>query len=262
MGTPAGQKRLDSCFHQNVSKPKPSTFDIENLNHFHKFNFNFSSFRFIYDDRNNLIVVETVDKRFYVATDQNASPLAYFDVNGNVVKQTRRTPFGKVIKDTNPEFFVPIGFHAGLMDPNTHLVYIDGRLYDPSVGQWMTPDWERLATQMELPTDVFTYRFRNNDPINGWRKQIHDQQSIDLMSSIDSWMKLFGYDVEKMQGTKYINQMVFKPRSRVESSRLAPQFEVVSGLKCIVDKVRNITGVSLKFGISLTLGRVGLTFEA
>lgn len=196
--------------------------------------------RFLYDDRNNLIAVETVDQRFYVATDQNSSPLAYFDVNGNVVKQIRRTPFGKVIKDTNPEFFVPISFHGGLMDPNTNLIYIDARLYDPSVGQWMTPDWESLATHMVLPTDVFTYRFRNNDPINGWRVQLHDQQSIALMSSIGDWLKLLGYDIDKMQGSKYVNQMVYKPKVRIESSRLAPQFEVVSGLKCIVDKVNEL----------------------
>jgi teneurin len=197
------------------------------------------TFRFLYDDR-NLIAVETVDQRFYVATDQNSSPLAYFDVNGNVVKQVRRSAFGKIIKDTNPEFFVPIGFHGGLTDPNTLLVFIDGRLYDPSVGQWMTPDWERLATEMVLPNDVFTYRFRNNDPVNRWRDQTYEQQSIGLMSSIDDWLKLLGYDLGKMQGSKYISQMVYKPQAKVESSRLAPQFEAVSGLKCIVDQVKSI----------------------
>lgn len=184
-----------------------------------------------------MIAVETFDQRFYIATDQNASPIAYFDVNGNVVKQIRRTPFGKIVKDTNVEFYVPIDFYGGLMDPNTHLVYIDGRFYDPSIGQWMTPDWERLASDMTLPTDVFTYRFRNNDPINGWRDQTHDQQSIGFMSSISDWLQLLGYDFNKMQGSKYVNSMIYKPKTRVELTQLAPQFEVVSGLKCIIDKV-------------------------
>jgi hypothetical protein len=30
----------------------------------------------------------------------------------------------------------------------------------------MTPAWEKLAKQLTTPTDVFIYRFNNNDPIN------------------------------------------------------------------------------------------------
>lgn len=190
------------------------------------------TFRYLYDDRNHLIAIETAEQRFYVATDQNGSPLAYFDINGNIVKQTRRAPFGKVIKDTSAEFYVPVDFHGGLMDPNTHLVYIDNRLYDPSVGQWMTPHWEQLATQMTLPTDVFIYRFHNNDPVNRWR-----DGGIKYMTSISSWMKLFGYDVAKMQGSKYIKDMVYKPKVSIKSPALTPEFGVMSGLQCILDKV-------------------------
>jgi RHS repeat-associated protein len=181
--------------------------------------------------------VEAADQRFYVASDQNSSPLAFFDINANVVKQVSRTPFGKVTKDTNAEFYVPIGYHGGIVDPNTNLVYIKSRLYDPSVGQWMTPDWEELANQMVLPMDVFTYRFRNNDPVNGWRTQTHDQQSIGLMSDINQWMKVLGYDLDKMQGAKYVSGMIERPEFRVRSEQLSPEFGAVSGMASIIDKV-------------------------
>lgn len=116
------------------------------------------TFRFLYDQRNFLITVETSEQRFYVAADQNGSPLALFDINGNLIKEIRRTPFGRIMKDSNPDFYLPVDFHGGLLDPNTRLVYLNKRLYDPEVGQWMIPAWEKLATKLTKPTDVFIYR--------------------------------------------------------------------------------------------------------
>lgn len=141
----------------------PSNPDLLTHVHFPKSG---STFRFLYDEHQTLITVETTEQRFYVATDQNGSPLALFDTNGNVIKEIRRTPFGKISKDSNPDFYLPVDFHGGILDPNTGLVYLNKRLYDPSVGQWMTPAWEQLANQLATPTDVFIYRFSNNDPIN------------------------------------------------------------------------------------------------
>ncbi len=106
-----------------------------------------------------------------MASDQNGSPLVIFDINGNVVKEIKRAPFGRIISDTNLGFYVPIGFQKGIPDPHTGLVYLNKRWYDPAVGQWMTPDWEKLASQMTTPTDIFIYRFHNNDPINPLRTQ-------------------------------------------------------------------------------------------
>lgn len=186
--------------------------------------------RYLYDDRDILVAVESGDQRYFAATDQNGSPLAIFDINGTIIKEIRRTPFGKIIKDTNPEFYLPIDFHGGLSDPGTKLIYMENRLYDPTVGQWMTPSWEHLATKMSLPTDVFIYRFHNNDPIN--RKE-----AVRYMTDLKSWLKLFGYNLAKMQGSKYTEDMIYKPQYTIESNQLAPDFGVMSGLQCIVEKV-------------------------
>ncbi|KFB41453.1 AGAP011034-PA-like protein [Anopheles sinensis] len=187
--------------------------------------------RLLYDDRHMLIAIETGEQRYYVATDQNGSPIALFDVGGAIVKEIRRTPFGKIVKDTNPTLFVPIDFHGGLLDPNTRLVYMERRLYDTGVGQWMTPAWEQLATEMRHPTDVFIYRFHNNDPVN------RREPEGNYMNDLRSWLKLFGYDVAKMQGSRYTKDMIYRPAATIKSPQLAPDFGVMSGLQCIVEKV-------------------------
>ncbi|XP_038213465.1 teneurin-m isoform X4 [Zerene cesonia] len=188
--------------------------------------------RLLYDQRNFLTCIETEDQRFYVATDHNGSPLVVFDINGEIVKEIKRSPFGKIVKDTNPGLYVPVDFQGGILDYNTNLIYLENRLYDPVVGQWMTPSWEHLATKLSLPTDIFIYRFRNNDPINR-------NQNVPYMTSLSSWLALYGYDLNKMMGSKYITDMIFTPKTSVTAPQLAPDFGVMSGLQCIIEKVND-----------------------
>ncbi|KAK2581810.1 hypothetical protein KPH14_002280 [Odynerus spinipes] len=205
----------------------PKTPDLITHVHFPKSS---KTFRFLYDQRDFLMTVETSEQRFYVATDQNGSPLALFDTNGNLIKEMRRTPFGKIIKDTNPDFYLPIDFHGGLFDPNTKLIYLNKRLYDPTVGQWMTPAWEQMANELTTPTDIFIYRFRNNDPINF-------KQTVEYMTDLASWLKLYGYDISSMLGSEYTKQMIYQPTAMITSPQLTPDFGVMSGLQCIVNRV-------------------------
>ncbi|XP_017122860.1 teneurin-m isoform X1 [Drosophila elegans] len=185
--------------------------------------------KLFYDDRDMLIALEHEEQRYYVATDQNGSPLAFFDLNGALVKEIKRTPFGRVIKDTKPEFFVPVDFHGGLIDPHTKLIYTERRQYDPHVGQWMTPLWETLATEMSHPTDVFIYRYHNNDPVNPSRPQ-------NYMIDLDAWLQLFGYDLDNMQSSRYTRLAQYTPQASIKAHSLAPDFGVISGLECIVEK--------------------------
>lgn len=188
------------------------------------------TFRFLYDTRDVLITVETLEQRFYVAADQNGSPLALFDINGNLIKEIRRTPFGNIVLDTNPDFYLPVDFHGGIYDLNTKLVYINKRFYDPIVGQWVTPAWEKLVSKLTTPTDIFIYRFLNNDPINA-------KYTTNYMTDEKSWLQLYGYDIQKMLGSEYIGKMVFSPKATVSAPQLAPDFGIMSGLQCMVDQV-------------------------
>ncbi|XP_050443334.1 teneurin-m isoform X2 [Adelges cooleyi] len=195
------------------------------------------TYHYMYDDRDVLVAIDSPEKRYFVATDQNGSPLAVFDVTGNMVKEIQRTPFGRLRKDTHPDFYVPVDFHGGIVDPHTRLIYLNHKWYDPSVGQWITPDWEQLSSRLSYPTDIFIYRFQNNDPISS-----STAQNINYMTDLNSWLELYGYDIKNMIGSSYTRQQLHQPTAKVTSPQLAPQFNVVSGLQCIVEKEMSLFG--------------------
>ncbi len=126
--------------------------------------------RLHYDDNDHLISMETPDQRWYVATDENGTPLVVFNVHGTVVKLVERTPFGRLIQDSDPGVYIGVDFRGGIVNPHTGLVHFGDRVYDPTIAQWLTPEWERLATHLRRPQDVFLYRFHNNDPVNSDNK--------------------------------------------------------------------------------------------
>lgn len=194
-----------------------------------------------------------------MATDQNGSPLAFFDTNGNMIKEVRRSPFGHLMVDTNPDLVVLVGYQGGIPDPHTGFLYLRKRWYDPQFGQWITPDWERLANELTAPTDIFIYRFQNNDPINPLERQSVNYMTgkrfsfllgciilhcwriliILVFFSLDlgSWLKLYGYDMDNILGSSYTRRMVYQPMAKVASPQLSPDFGVMSGLQCIIEKV-------------------------
>lgn len=58
-----------------------------------------------------------------------------------------------------------------------------------------------------------------------------------FIADLSSWLKIYGYDVNNMLGSSYTRNMVYQPQAVVTSPQLAPDFGVMSGLQCIVDKV-------------------------
>lgn len=48
-----------------------------------------------------------------------------------------------------------------------------GKVYDPLIGQWMSPMWEGILDRVANPAQLHLYRFNGNDPINVWRNPQH-----------------------------------------------------------------------------------------
>ncbi len=64
-------------------------------------------------------------------------------------------------------FQLPVDFCGGVLEPLTETVHmLDGKVYDPVIGQWMTPDWQGVVTRVTRPNLMHLYRFNGNDPIN------------------------------------------------------------------------------------------------
>jgi hypothetical protein len=77
-----------------------------------------------YDNDNLLVAIESVDSRHYVATDESSSPIAVFDNLGKLVKQLGRTPFGRTMHDSNPNF--DLSLLIGLLFINLYVNILKG----------------------------------------------------------------------------------------------------------------------------------------
>lgn len=47
----------------------------------------------------------------------------------------------------------------------------NGKVYDPLIGQWMSPLWENVLERVPIPPQLHLYRFNGNDPINAERNR-------------------------------------------------------------------------------------------
>jgi hypothetical protein len=67
----------------------------------------------------------------------------------------------------------------------------NGKVYDPLVGLWMTPNWEKTFERIETPTKLHQYRFNGNDPIN-YGKDLAQPKDF------EKWFNLIGYNLKNM----------------------------------------------------------------
>ncbi|KAL9882896.1 teneurin-a transmembrane protein isoform 4-T5 [Glossina fuscipes fuscipes] len=145
-----------------------------------------------YDDVGHLIYAQVYRHKYYVATDQSGTPIMIFNQYGEGIREIMRSPFGHIVYDSNPYLYLPIDFCGGILDQVTTLVHMgDGRVYDPLIGQWMSPNWENVLERIITPTKMHLYRFNGNDPINVG----HDRN---YPSTFKKWMSTIGFKMENL----------------------------------------------------------------
>lgn len=85
----------------------------------------------------------------------------------------------------------------------------NGKVYDPLIGQWMSPLWENVLERVPNPTHLHLYRLNGNDPINvelardkPYGKNVYNKLIIFLMDVFDSdhidWLKKIGVDLKSL----------------------------------------------------------------
>jgi|GEM_PF-991523 len=104
----------------------------------------------------------------YVYTDPQGTPLAEADASGNITATFEYTPYGTYApQGTSTPGSTPKGpgYTGHVNDPETNLVYMQARYYDPVTGHFLSTDPVKPSAG-----DAFNfnrYAYVNNNPIMG-----------------------------------------------------------------------------------------------
>ena len=98
----------------------------------------------------------------YVYTDPQGTPLAEADASGNITARFDYAPYGTAVASMSPAPNGP-GYTGHVNDPDTGLVYMQARYYDPSMGRFLNMD--PVALGAGNPFNFNRYSYANNNPI-------------------------------------------------------------------------------------------------
>ncbi|WP_233842209.1 RHS repeat-associated core domain-containing protein [Dyella sp. 2HG41-7] len=102
----------------------------------------------------------------YVYTDQQGTPLAETDASGNITATFEYTPYGTFAPNgTSSPGADPNGpgYTGHVNDPETNLVYMQARYYDPATGRFLSVDPIGLSSQTSF--EIARYTYAGNNPI-------------------------------------------------------------------------------------------------
>jgi RHS repeat-associated protein len=104
----------------------------------------------------------------YVYTDPQGTPLAETDASGNITATSEYTPYGTYApQGTTTPGAAPKGpgYTGHVNDPETNLVYMQARYYDPATGHFLSI--EPVSPRAGDAFNFNRYAYVNNNPIMG-----------------------------------------------------------------------------------------------
>ena len=96
----------------------------------------------------------------YVYTDPQGTPLAEADASGNITATYDYAPYGSQALGTPPS---GPGYTGHVNDPDTGLVYMQARYYDPTVGRFISTD--PIGPIVGNTFNFNRFMYANNNPI-------------------------------------------------------------------------------------------------
>lgn len=99
----------------------------------------------------------------YVYTDPQGTPLAEADASGNITARFEYTPYGVSVPSMGA---APngVGYTGHVNDPETGLVYMQARYYDPGVGRFLSVD--PVGVSAGNVFNINRYIYANANPIS------------------------------------------------------------------------------------------------
>ena len=137
--------------------------------------------------------------------DHLGTPRLFVGPDGKVVKEVVRSSFGKIVYDSLPCLYVPIGFCGGLEDRDTHLIRFNWRDYDPRIGRFMSLD---PANDPRGDGDLYDYCV--DDPINrhdtsglAWDESKHPRDADGQFTTAGGSIPIYSTEAQGLRAPVY-----------------------------------------------------------
>ena len=96
----------------------------------------------------------------YIHTDAQGTPVMESDAQGHITKRFEYTPYGVVVTSVGAAPDGP-GYTGHVNDPETGLVYMQQRYYDPVAGRFLSIDPIDIGAKNGYSFNRYTYAFNN-----------------------------------------------------------------------------------------------------